>query len=76
MRLIDERDVVARLETVYGLRGAVKEEVFCAVDACKTIDAIPVEWLTQQEYGEDEELSVAANTVLKVWLMKEQGVKE
>ena len=35
------------------------------------IDAIPVSWITAQEYGEDEELSVAANTLLKAWLTRE-----
>lgn len=38
-RLINENDVIRRLETVYGLRGAVKSETLQAVDACPTIDA-------------------------------------
>ena len=48
MRLIDERAVVERLETVYNLRGEVKSEALQAIDMCKTIEAIPVEWLKEQ----------------------------
>lgn len=38
-RLINENDVIQRLETVYGLRGAVKSETLQAIDACPTVDA-------------------------------------
>lgn len=39
-RLINEDDVIARLETVYNLRGEVKSEALQAIDRCKTAHAI------------------------------------
>lgn len=38
-RLINENDVIRRIETVYNLRGEVKSETLQAIDACLTIDA-------------------------------------
>lgn len=75
MRLIDERDVVARLETVYGLRGAVKEEALCAVDMCKTVEAIPVEWLKklQKESSLWDFTASASGDIIRRW-EKEQGI--
>lgn len=38
-RLLNENDVLQRLETVCGLCGAVKSDVLQAIDACPTVDA-------------------------------------
>ena len=45
MRLVNEREVIQQLETVFNLRGEVKSETLQAIDACKTVDAIPVRWI-------------------------------
>lgn len=55
-------------------RGEPSTNWYCVEDALEnapTVQAIPVEWITEQECGEDEVLSVAANAVLKAWLTRE-----
>lgn len=40
----------------------------CPLENASTVEVIPLDWLTEQEYSADEELSIAANMVIKAWL--------
>lgn len=43
-----------------------------AIAHAPSVDAIPIVWLTEQGYEADEELSVAAHTVIEAWRAREK----
>ena len=76
MRLIDADPLVAiswKAHTDETYEQGFEDGVCHALDRIEqapAVAAIPVEWLTELEYGEDAELSAAANTVLAAWLTR------